>query len=265
MGCCPMRVFATSDLHVDFPDNLAWVQQLSMADHTDDVLLVAGDVSDALARVGQCIAALSRRFRRVLFVPGNHELWVVRQGAAGDSLAKFDQVLAVARDSGATTGRLQLPGLCIAPLWSWYDYSFGPLNEMLKTQWSDFHACRWPGGLQAPALARHFLARNDLAAAPGGCRVVTVSHFLPRADLMPARLPPSVRDLLPVLGSAALDGQVRQLGACLHVYGHSHLNRQVLRDGVMYVNAALGYPREGLISARRLLHIDPLLPGPSGG
>lgn len=260
MFVLPMRVFAISDLHVDFPENNAWVGQLSAADYTDDVLLVAGDVSDSLVLVGQCIAALSKRFRHVLFLPGNHDLWVVRESAAANSLMKFDQVLAVARDNGATTGRLQLPGVCIAALWSWYDYSFGPLTEGLQAQWSDFFACRWPSGLDAPALTQHFLARNDLTAAPADCRVVTMSHFLPRADLLPKQLPSWARDLLPVLGSAAIDCQIRQLGACLHVYGHSHLNRQVERDGVMYVNAALGYPRERFISARRLLRVDPLMP-----
>lgn len=255
-----MRVFAISDLHVDFPDNNAWVQQLSCTDYTQDALLLAGDLSDSLSLVGQCITALTRRFRHVLFLPGNHELWVVRGKAAADSFTKFDQVLAVANDSGASTGNLQLPGLYVAPLWSWYDYSFGRVSESMRAQWGDFYACRWPGELDAPAVTQHFIGRNDLSPAPAGCRVVTVSHFMPRADLLPELLPPSARALLPVLGSTAIESQLRQLGACLHVYGHSHLNRQVMRDGVMYVNAALGYPRERLISARRLLQIDPLLP-----
>lgn len=255
-----MRVFAISDLHVDFPENNSWVQQLSSVDYTEDVLLLAGDLSDSLSLVGQCLTALRKRFRHVLFLPGNHELWVVRESAAADSLKKFDQVLAVANDSGATTRSLQLPGMYLVPLWSWYDYSFGPVTESLRSQWGDFYACRWPHDMDAPALAQHFLARNDLVEPPVSCRVVTLSHFLPRADLLPDLLPASARDLLPVLGSAAIDVRVRQLGASLHVYGHSHLNRQVMRKGVMYVNAALGYPRERLISARRLLHIDPLLP-----
>ena len=65
-----------------------------------------------------------------------------------------------------------------------------------------------------------------------------------------------MRHLDPVLGSTGIDRQLRQLGATLHVYGHSHINRRVAIDGVTYVNNAFGYPQEGMIAARRLIALD---------
>ena len=41
-----MRVFAISDLHVDYKENRRWVQRLSNCDFTDDVVIVAGDITD---------------------------------------------------------------------------------------------------------------------------------------------------------------------------------------------------------------------------
>jgi Icc-related predicted phosphoesterase len=40
-----MRVFAISDLHVDYADNAKWVAGLSTSQYLDDILVVAGDVS----------------------------------------------------------------------------------------------------------------------------------------------------------------------------------------------------------------------------
>ena len=71
-----MRVFALSDVHVDYPENLEWVLGLSNIDYQNDVLILAGDVSDDLKKLELVFEALLGKFCKVLFVPGNHELWV---------------------------------------------------------------------------------------------------------------------------------------------------------------------------------------------
>jgi predicted phosphodiesterase len=43
-----MRVFALSDLHIDYEVNAGWVKSLSSVDYLDDVLILAGDISDKL-------------------------------------------------------------------------------------------------------------------------------------------------------------------------------------------------------------------------
>ena len=45
-----MRLFATSDLHTDYRENFRWLQELSDTEYRDDVLIVAGDVSDRMER-----------------------------------------------------------------------------------------------------------------------------------------------------------------------------------------------------------------------
>ena len=40
-----MRIFALSDIHVDFDDNAIWVSSLSAQDFREDLLILAGDVS----------------------------------------------------------------------------------------------------------------------------------------------------------------------------------------------------------------------------
>ena len=62
-----MRIFALSDLHVDFEENLAWVQAISPVDYQRDVLIVAGDITHQIERLLQTFdaakAVSSRLFR----------------------------------------------------------------------------------------------------------------------------------------------------------------------------------------------------------
>lgn len=249
-----MRVFAISDLHVDYELNREWIGQLSTSDHREDVLILAGDISDSLARLEWCLDRLARRFRRVLFVPGNHDLWVLRDAPGTDSLEKFHQVCMLAQQCGAVMSPYRAGDVAIVPLLGWYDYSFGAPDERLRAAWMDYHACRWPTGYGPAEVTDLFLARNPVAIADAAT-VITFSHFLPRNDLAPPRLASARKALDPVMGASKLDAQLRRLGASTHVYGHSHLNGRVTIDGVCYVNNAFGTPQERALSARGLLQL----------
>jgi Icc-related predicted phosphoesterase len=254
-----MRVFAVSDLHVDYPANAQWVAELSISEYRDDIMIVAGDISNSLPRLERTLSTLAARFRRVLYVPGNHELWVTGdedgKSSGKTSLTKFEQVCAVAEEAGASMRRYDRDGLSIVPLLGWYDYSFGQPSQLLLDSWMDYRACRWPRDFAPPDVAAHFEKLNDTTAAAGDAHVITFSHFLPRIDVMPEFIPQEKRLVYPVLGAARLDEQVRKLRPKMHVYGHSHVNRRVDIDGVTYINNAFGYPHETRITAKQLLCI----------
>jgi predicted phosphodiesterase len=250
-----MRVFALSDIHVDYGVNARWIADLSVADYQADVLILAGDVTHHLRMLERCLGTLVKRFRKVLFVPGNHDLWVIPQDSRKNSLQKFDDVCRVVESSGASMQPFRRRGMSIIPLLGWYDYSFGQPSDELKAMWMDYRACRWPGGYTDKDVAEHFATFNDKHAVPPGDMVITYSHFLPRIDVMPGFIPRTSKLLYPILGSARLDWQLRRLNATIHVYGHSHVNRNVKIDGVSYINNAFGYPSETWITSKRLLCI----------
>jgi predicted phosphodiesterase len=250
-----VRVFALSDVHIDYDVNAKWVANLSVAEYRDDALILAGDVTDSRPLLEWCLGALAKRFKKVLFTPGNHDLWVIREDREKNSLQKFDDVCAAVESSGASMQAFRERGMSIIPLLAWYDYSFGEPSEGLRSLWMDYHACRWPSGYTEKDVAAHFAAFNDKQVSVAGDTVITYSHFLPRIDLMPG-FSPSVNNLLyPVLGSARLESQLRKLNPSIHVYGHSHINRHVKIDGVSYINNALGYPSETRITSKSLLCI----------
>ena len=63
------------------------------------------------------------------------------------------------------------------------------------------------------------------------------------------------RGLPKVAGSPRLERQIRALGAQIHVFGHSHIARDVVLDGVRYVQQPLGYPRERREHPRQFLQV----------
>lgn len=136
-----MKVYAISDLHIDFDGNAEWLFNAFDADYTEDVLIVAGDVSDELSRLEQCFTYLACRFKKVLFVPGNHELWVVRDRIL-TSIEKFEQICLLAERCGVSMDVYHHAGVSIVPLFSWYDFSFASPTDKLLSSWMDFYACK---------------------------------------------------------------------------------------------------------------------------
>lgn len=259
-----MRILALSDIHVDQAENLAWLMQLSRDDYREDVLLLAGDVSHDATRFADALSMLRQRFAQVFFVPGNHDLWLMRQ-EAGDSLAKFHYLLALCQKLGVRTQPQTLNFLgktvTILPLFSWYmrpeegvESLYVPCTqEQHVSHWCDNYLIRWPDSLGI-SPARYFLQLNEpyLAACPAG-EVITFSHFLPRSELMLSSLTDeavtrvtrgSGFNFSRVAGTTLLDQQLRRARATRHIYGHQHRNRVRSLAGVTYLSCCLGYVAE---------------------
>lgn len=232
-----MRVFATSDLHTDYKENFRWLTDLSDIAYRDDTLIVAGDVSDRLEVIRETLLLLRSKFRHVLFTPGNHELWV-RNAAEINSIEKFNQVLQLCDEIGVVTKPLRLDDLWIVPLFSWYD---GVYDSEMKA-WADFHLCKWPNDVQP--LPEYFLRLNEPYLKSYDAQVITFSHFIPRAELLP---PPEYMRFswLPDVSiCTALDAQIRRLNSRVHVCGHTHTTFDTVIDDIRYVQNAVRYPKE---------------------
>ncbi len=254
-----MRIFAVSDLHVDYPDNRAWVQSLADEDFADDVLILAGDISDDLGMLSETLALLAATFAHVCFVPGNHDLWV--QDEETCSLQKLATIESLCTTLQVETGVLHLGTTSIVPLYSWYDFSFGEPGRYLRRAWRDFRACQWPASLPNElALTEFFLARNERRLQIRNEQVISFSHFLPSIAVMPAQIPAHRRRVYPVLGSERLGEQVLQLQPDIHVYGHSHVNQDIELDNIRYVNNAFAYPSEARIARKQLKCLATLSP-----
>ncbi|WP_244327752.1 metallophosphoesterase [Roseibium sp. RKSG952] len=70
-----MRLWAISDIHVSYPDNRAALADVPA--HPDDWLILAGDVGDKPDHLEFALDSLAPKFRRVVWTPGNHDLWTL--------------------------------------------------------------------------------------------------------------------------------------------------------------------------------------------
>lgn len=259
-----MRVYALSDVHADFRDNLLLIAALSTQDYQADALILAGDVSHDLGILQRTLESFLARFRHVLFVPGNHELWV-RKGEQ-DSLQKFQAILRLCASLGVSTAPTCIGAgeeqVCIVPLFAWYTkpgeggdtlFRARPLEEPQAAVWADDYLVRWPqpNGFKP---AHFFTDLNESRVSTDyATRIISFSHFVPRADLIFAAVgehstsPTGYEkhfNFSTVAGSTRIEEQIRRLGSEVHVYGHQHRNRRRLYDGTWYVSNCLGYREE---------------------
>ena len=243
-----MRIFATSDLHSDFKENWAVLEQLSSTDYQRDVLIVAGDIAHQMGRIRDTLALLRSKFSRVFYLPGNHELWV--RGEAEDSIDKLDLILGLCAQLDVQTSPHRLGSLWIVPLFSWYDESLNPDSpgEAIPDEddyleaWGDFRFCRWPARIGSVMDYMLRLNKGRIRVYDGP--VVSFSHFLPRSDLLPEKSKLIFKGLPRVAGSTAIDRLIRTLRPEVHVFGHSHINCDRVIDGIRYIQHAMLYPRE---------------------
>jgi predicted phosphodiesterase len=238
-----MRILAISDVHTEFQENLAVLQQLSETLYRDDILIVAGDIASQMKKIQQTLLILRAKFRHVFYLPGNHELWVKHE--QWNSLEKFFRIRELCDRLGIHTRPMQVEKIWIVPLFSWYSADFDHDGHQYRADlagWRDFRACRWPEDLQN--IAEFFYTLNEPHIHLYDGPVISFSHFVPRPELLPPRPYLFFKALPQVAGSLLIEQQLRRLQSVTHVFGHSHITRDHLIDGVRYVQNPLGYPRE---------------------
>ncbi|MEH0844151.1 metallophosphoesterase [Micromonospora sp. CPCC 205711] len=254
-------LLATSDLHVAHPANRAIVEGLR-PEHDDDWLIVAGDVGETFADIEWALGLLSARFARVIWAPGNHELWTPRSDPVqlrGDE--RYRALVAMCRGLDVLTPEDDYPvwagpggPVTIAPLFVLYDYSFRVPGAADKQQSLErayaagvvctdemlLHPDPYPSR-EAWCAARLEVTRRRLAACDPALPTVLVNHFpLVREPTDILRYP----EFAQWCGTTATADWHRRFRAAVSVYGHLHIPRTTWHDGVRFVEVSLGYPRE---------------------
>ncbi|MDR7276504.1 metallophosphoesterase family protein [Catenuloplanes atrovinosus] len=250
-------LYAVSDLHVTYVENREITESLRPVT-PDDWLIVAGDVAEKVADIQRTLALLASRWATVIWAPGNHELWTVRDDAVrlrGEE--RYRHLVEVARELGVHTPEDPYPvwnDVVIAPLFVGYDYSWrvpgvSTKEESLRnaeragvvcTDEFVLHPDPYPGR-DAWCAARAAITEARLAAIPDGLPTVLANHY------------PLVREPTAVLwkpefaqwcGTDLTADWHLRFRATVMVYGHLHIPRTTWHDGVRFEEVSLGYPRE---------------------
>jgi 3',5'-cyclic AMP phosphodiesterase CpdA len=252
-----MKLYALADLHLRYEVTRRALEALRP--HPEDWLILAGDVGESEEHLRFALALLSRRFARLLWVPGNHDLWTVPQGSALRGEAKYRRLVEICRDHGALTPEDPFavwpgpgPRCALALLFLLYDYSFRPdhvaaddaiawaaEDNLLCSDEVLLHSDPFPSK-PAWCASRVAAAEERLKGAAQAGPLVLVNHFPLRRDL--AVLPRIPRFSIWCGTRRSEDWHLR-FGAEAVVYGHLHIRGTHFRDGVRCEEVSLGYPQ----------------------
>ena len=254
-----MRLFAISDLHLGSPANREALAVLG--EYPNDWLIVAGDVAESFRRVEEGFAALSRRFAKVVWTPGNHELWSLPgldDGLRG--VARYAALVDLARGYGILTPEDPWPVFAgdggpvrIVAIFTLYDYSFGPagMTPAEMVGWAAeanvhprdervLHPDPYPSRA-AWCRARVVATEQRLARLDDGLPTVLVGHWPLIEELI--RIP-RVPRFIPWCGTRATASWPARYGATVCIYGHLHTRGGQTAGGIRFEEVSLGYPRQ---------------------
>ena len=274
-----MKLYAISDLHVRYERNRRAL--LSLPAYADDWLILGGDVGETLQDVEFALATLTPRFRQVLWVPGNHELWTLPSDPSGlRGEAKYRALVALCRTYNVLTP--EDPYACwnngvtryvIAPLFLLYDYSFRPdhIAEAEAVHWAmqaDVLCTDEQVLSPHPHLSRQAwcerrcqVTEARLAQFPTQYPLVLINHFPLRRDLV--RLPKIPRFSI-WCGTRRTELWHKQFNVAVVVSGHLHMRATDWRDGVRFEEVSLGYPQNWKQERGIAGYLREILPGPPG-
>lgn len=240
-----MTIQYCSDLHLEFPHNAAFLEDLPLQ-VAGEVLILAGDVTNLLYFKTRKLEKdffkkLSKQFEQVFWICGNHEFyrsWDVSQFEKPVNFKIYKNVTLL----NDTTIVYKNVRFVFSTLWSY----IGEMEGMYIGQnMSDFELIRYHGRRLTTSIYTNKLHRpsltflTDLLQTSSAMPTVVATHHLPSLQCIHPKHQ----------GSALNQGFATDLDALIHqtqpdcwIYGHSHANMPEIKIGhTKLITNQLGY------------------------
>jgi 3',5'-cyclic AMP phosphodiesterase CpdA len=256
-----VKLLAVSDLHVAYEENRTITDGLR-PESADDWLIVAGDVGEKASDIEWALGLLRERFAKVIWVPGNHELWTPKDDPVQlRGVERYEFLVEMCRRLDVVTPEDDYPiwsgeggPAVIAPLFLLYDYTFRPEGTSNKeealakaheagvvcTDEYFLHPDPYPSR-EAWCEARVELTEKRLSALPPELPTVLINHWPMVREPTRVMYYPEFAQWCGTVLTA--DWHLRFRSAC-SVYGHLHIPRTTHYDDVRFEEVSVGYPRE---------------------
>ncbi|MEV6637305.1 metallophosphoesterase [Actinoplanes sp. NPDC051470] len=254
-------LLAVSDLHISYEENREVIDRIR-PDSEDDWLIVAGDVGELFDGIASTLRLLRDRFAKVIWAPGNHELWTHPRDPVqlrGDE--RYRALVDLCRTLDVVSPEDEYPvwpgrdgPVVVAPLFLLYDYSWRApgtttKEESLQRAYDAGVVCTdemllfpdpYPDR-ESWCSARLAQTEKRLAAIDPALPTVLVSHWPLRREPTEIMWHPEFAQWCGTDRTADWHLRFRAAAA---VYGHLHIPRSTSYDGVPFEEVSLGYPRE---------------------
>jgi len=272
-----MKLYAISDLHLANRVNFEALEALPV--YPEDWIILAGDIGELEDHLRVALILLRRRFRKIFWVPGNHDLWSLPPGPMqlkGD--ARYRRLVSICREYGVLTPEdpyviweSQGEKYKIVPMFLLYDYSFRPIEIPQEK------AVEWAAESGVVCTDEELLYPNPyttrIAWCEARCRyteerlikesadqipMVLINHFPLRRDMAEIRRFPRFSVWC---GTHKTEYWHTQFPVSVVVYGHMHMRGTHFRDGVRFEEVSLGYPRDWTHKRGMNYYLREILPG----
>lgn len=273
-----MKLYAISDLHLANRVNAQALEALPA--YPEDWLIVAGDVGEMDEHLKFALQILTRRFKQVVWVPGNHDLWTLPMHPhrlRGE--AKYRRQVSICREYGVltpedpyATWKSEEHEYLVVPMLLLYDYSFRPDHIPVE------RAVEWAAASGVVCTDEELLHPDPFNSIPEWCHrrcdytegrlksipsdtsVVLVNHFPLRHDMAYLRRFPRFSVWC---GTRRTEDWHTRFPVSVVVYGHMHIRGTQYRDGIRFEEVSFGYPRDWDQRRGLSFYLRQILPGPS--
>jgi len=274
-----MKLYAISDLHLANRVNAQALEALPP--HPGDWLILAGDIGELDEHLKFALFILTRRFKQVVWVPGNHDLWSLPAHPSrlrGE--ARYMQHVSICRDYGVLTpedpyaswyDEHENRDYLIVPLFLLYDYSFRPDHIPLEkaVDWAAesgvvctdedlLHSYPYESPVDWCAQRCQY-TEDRLKNVPPDVPLIFVNHFPMRESM--AFLPRFPRFSL-WCGTRKTENWHTRYPVSIVVYGHMHMRGTQYHDGVRFEEVSFGYPRDWNQARSMEYYLRQILPAP---
>jgi predicted phosphodiesterase len=274
-----LKLYAISDLHLANKINFQALEALPP--HPHDWLILAGDIGEAEEYLKLALIILVSRFNRLIWVPGNHDLWMLPshpQQIRGE--ARYQRLVSICRDFGILTPEdpyVLWPGedrdYLLVPMFLLYDYSFRPhhIPAEKAVEWAaesgvvctdeellftDPYPSPAAWCAQRCQYTEERLKKESLKKNPPS--MVFINHFPLREDMAQLRRFPRFSLWC---GTRRSEDWHTRFPVSVVVYGHMHMRGTHYRDGVRFEEVSLGYPRDWVHKRGLNYYLREILPG----
>ena len=255
-------LWAISDLHVSHAANREIVASLR-PESANDWLLLPGDVAEQESEFEWVISTLAKRFERVVWAPGNHDLWCTPADKVKlPGILCYQRLVNICRRYNVATPEDKFlryttedgTSVVLAPVLTLFDYSFK--SAMDHTPAQAIERARRQGVMSSDELflktypynsvidwcsERIIYTEKRLNELSDDDELVLISHYPLIQE--PTRLLKNSEFSI-WCGTEKTRKWLTRYGVRMVVYGHLHLPGVNYFSGIAHVEVSLGSPNE---------------------
>lgn len=250
-----MKIGIISDLHIDRgnigKNTYEEVLAKEVKSQKLDLLLIAGDVSSHYKMTADFLKNMTNLTNvEILFVPGNHDYWLREEDEK--TTREVYEFYKNMPGSLLETPYIINDDWAIVGHSGWYDYTYADERfSMEKLERGKFYGGTWQDKLkidwqlQDRELSRIFAEKvEDDMEKVEGRNIILMTHVVTHkryAVPMPHRLFDYFNAFI---GTSDFDALYKKYPIKYSIMGHVHFRHQFRQNGLTYICACLGYPRE---------------------